>query len=274
MRFYISADIEGASGVVSRDTSAPGEFDYENGRNWMTGDVIAACEAAFECGATEIIVSDSHGNGQNIRIDDLPENVRIVRSWPRPLDMMQGIEEGPYDGALLIGYHAGASALGGVLSHSLHGRVIQEIRLNGRVMPELGLAAANAGHFGVPVIMASGDDAFAQEAIDILGDVEIAKVKKAYSTLSALTLTPKDGQALIKTRVKAAIARIGDFKPFCLAGPVTLDIRFKHRRPAELLSMLSIVERTSAYEIRFVADAMPEISAFLTFVLFYQPEAY
>ncbi len=273
MRFYVSADIEGVAGVVSRETSGPSGFEYERARDWMTAEVVAACEAAFESGASEVVVSDSHGNGQNIKIDQLPDHVRIVRSWPRPLDMMQGIEDGLYEGAFLIGYHAGASAVDGIMAHTLHGLVIQDIKLNGQVISEAGLAAATAGHFNVPIIMASGDEAFCQEVGALLGDIELAAVKTSYSTLSAITLTPQAGRALIKEKVKAAIARRHQFRLYQPEPPLVLDIRFKHRRPAEFLSMLPIVERLSAYEIRFTAETMPDICKFLTFILFYDVNA-
>ncbi len=59
----------------------------------MTGEVSAACEAALAAGADEIAVSNSHGNGQSLLVEKLPqEKVTLVRSWPRPMFMMQGIE--------------------------------------------------------------------------------------------------------------------------------------------------------------------------------------
>ena len=93
-RLYISADIEGTVGVTSTEQTGPAGFEYAQAREWMTNEVIAACEAAFENGITEIVVSDSHGNAQNILPDKLPAGVKLVRSWPRPLCMMQGIELG------------------------------------------------------------------------------------------------------------------------------------------------------------------------------------
>jgi D-aminopeptidase len=42
----------------------------------------------------------SHGNGQNLLLYKLPANVQLVRSWPRPLCMMDGIEQRPFDGTL------------------------------------------------------------------------------------------------------------------------------------------------------------------------------
>lgn len=55
----------------------------------MTDEVNAVIEAARAAGATEFLVSDSHGNGQNLLIEQLPDDVPTVRSWPRELGMMQ-----------------------------------------------------------------------------------------------------------------------------------------------------------------------------------------
>src|SRR6185295_6449036 len=104
LRIYISADMEGVVGAVTGDQLGPQGFEYERFREFMTEEVRTATQAAFEAGATEIIISDSHGNGENLLIEKLPKNVTIVRSWPRPLMMMQGIDE-TFDGAIFLGYH-------------------------------------------------------------------------------------------------------------------------------------------------------------------------
>jgi len=85
IKIYISADMEGVVGVVTGDQLGPQGFEYNRFREFMTEEVKAATEAAFEAGATEVVISDSHGNGENLLIDKLPKNVTIVRSWPRPL---------------------------------------------------------------------------------------------------------------------------------------------------------------------------------------------
>src|SRR3954468_24480823 len=95
----------------------------------MTGTAAAAAEAAFASGADEVTVSDGHGDKENIHIDRIPPACRVVRGSPRQLGMMQGIEAGPSAAAFLLGYHAGASAMGGVLAHTNKGSV-REIRLN------------------------------------------------------------------------------------------------------------------------------------------------
>ncbi len=270
MKIYISADMEGVVGVVSGDQLSPGNFEYERFRGFMTQEVNTAIEAAFEAGATEIVVSDSHGNGENLLIERLPKNITLVRSWPRPLMMMQGIDE-TFAGAIFIGYHASTTNPEGVRAHTMSSANLADIKLNGVSMPEAGVNAAIAGHFNVPVIMVSGDDAAVKETTALLGNIENAVVKWNYGFHSARTMMPEAANDLIREKVKRAIGRLNDFKPYKVATPVRLDVRFKNYRPAEMLSYLSIVERTDAHSIRFQGKDMVETSKFLEFMLKYEP---
>ncbi|TFG51324.1 MAG: hypothetical protein E4H37_08045 [Gemmatimonadales bacterium] len=268
IKIYISADMEGLAGVVTGEQLGPGGFEYERFRGFMTAEVNAAIDAAREAGATEILVSDSHGNGQNLLLEELPDDVMVVRSWPRPLMMMEGIDAS-FDGVIFIGYHTGTTNTRGVRAHTMSSANVTALKLNGIAVPEAGFNAAIAGHFGVPVIMISGDDAIVEEARTILGDVEGAVVKQALSFHSAKTLTPEAARKVIREKVKAAIGRIGDFEPVKLEAPITLDVSLKHYRPVELLGYLPIVERVDAHTIRFVGKDMVEVSKFLEFMLSY-----
>ncbi|HLG14715.1 MAG TPA: M55 family metallopeptidase [Blastocatellia bacterium] len=270
LKLYISADMEGIAGVVTDQQLGPAGFEYNRFREFMTAEVNAAIQAAFDAGATEVLVSDSHGNGQNLLIEKLPKHVRLVRSWPRPLMMMQGIDES-FDGAIFIGYHASTTNTSGVRAHTISSARLTDVRLNGVSVSEAGLNAAIAGHFNVPVIMLSGDDAVVKEVTSFLGDVEGAVVKEAISFHSAKTLTPDAACDLIREKVRKAIARIKDFKPYKIKTPVQLDVRFKNYRPPEMLGYLSIVERTDSHAIRFVARDIIEASKFLEFITSYEP---
>jgi len=259
MRFYISADIEGIAGVVSRDHLMPGRFEYEKARDWMTDAVLAACEVLRELGATEVVVSDSHGNAQNIRYEKMPPYVQLVRSWPRPLGMMQGVEVGHYAGALLIGYHAGATNPRGTLSHTVSGEFFQEIKLNGVTVSEAAISAAIAGHFGVPILMVAGDDVAIAETSGMLDGIATACLKTSTGWLSALDLALRAG-------VKEAVARIGRVDPYIVAAPITLEIRLRTRFVAEWLSYLAGIELLDAYTIGYRADSILTVSRFLTFL--------
>lgn len=270
LKIYISADMEGITGVVTGDQLGPTSFEYNRFREFMTQEVNTAIQAAFEAGATEILVSDSHGNGENILIEKLPKNVTLVRSWPRPLMMMQGIDE-TFDGAIFIGYHTGTANLQGVRAHTISSARLADVRLNGQSVSEAAINAAIAGHFNVPVIMISGDDAIVKEATDVLGNIEGAVVKWASGFHSARSLTPEAANELIRDRVKKAMARIKSFKPYKLRTPVQLDVRFKNYRPSEVLSYLPIVERTDSHSIRFMGKDMIEVSKFIEFIITYEP---
>lgn len=269
LKIYISADMEGVVGAVTGDQLGPSGFEYAQFRELMTAEVNAAIDAARQAGATEILVSDSHGNGQNLLLEKLPQDIRLVRSWPRPLMMMQGIDE-TFDGAIFIGYHTSTTNTEGVRAHTLSSANLTAVRLNGKPMSEAGLNAAIAGHFGVPVLMISGDDAIVAEAQGLLGDIEGAAVKEAISFHSATTLMPEAALRLIGEKVAAAMERIDEFEPYELAGPIELEVSFKNYRPPQLLSYLPIVEQVDSHTIRYVADDMVAISKFLEVITSYQ----
>ncbi len=268
LKIYISADMEGVVGVVTGDQLGPSGFEYGRFREFMTREVLAAIDAAKAAGATEVLVSDSHGNGENILIEMLPEDVMLVRSWPRPLMMMQGIDE-TFDAAIFLGYHSGTHNTAGVRAHTISSARLADVRLNGRSVPEAGINAAIAGHFGVPVIMISGDDASVQEAQELIGDIEGAVVKWNYGFHSARTLTPAAAYKLIAEKVTAAIARLDSFEPFVVSAPVALEVRFKSYRPAQIMSYLSIVEQVDSHTIRYIGDTIVDISKFIEFLTTY-----
>jgi D-amino peptidase len=268
LKIYISVDMEGVVGVVTNEQLGPSGFEYGVARERMTAEVNAAIEGARAAGATEIVISDSHGNGQNLLLENLPKDVTVVRSWPRPLMMMQGIDE-TFDAVIFIGYHSSTTNPEGVRAHTISSARLTDVRLNGVSMPEAGINAAIAGHFGVPVIMVSGDDAIVKEARSLLGDIEGAVVKWAYSFHSARTLMPEAAYELIRAKAERAVERLDEFEPYRLETPVTLDVRFKNYRPPEVLAYLPIVERTDSHSIRFIGKDMVEVSKFLGFMLTY-----
>jgi D-amino peptidase len=271
LKVYISADLEGVAGAVTPEQLGPDGFEYPRFREFMTAEVLAAIEGAREAGATEILVSDSHGNGQNLLLERFPEEITIIRSWPRPLMMMEGIDS-TFDAAVFIGYHAATTTPAGVRAHTLSSARLAAVELNGQPMSEAGLNAAIAGHFGVPVVMISGDDVIVEETKRLLGRVEGAAVKRAISFHSAATMTPKAAQNLIRDKVKVGLDSLDQFEPYVVAPPIHLDVTFKNYRPAELLAYLPIVERTTAHSIRFTGEDMVEVFRFLEFMLSYRAD--
>lgn len=269
LKVYISADMEGIAGVVSGDQLGPGDFEYERFRGFMTAEVNACIDAARDAGATEILVSDSHGNGENLLIEKLPDDVMVVRSWPRENGMMAGIDE-TFDAVIFIGYHASTENKRGVRAHTMSSANVTGLRINGASMSEGSMNAAIAGQFGVPVVMVSGDDVAVAENQVIIGDMEGAVVKWAEGFHSARTLTPAAARDVIRERTLAALARLDEFKPYVLEGPLQVDLSLKHYRPVELLGYLPNVERLNSHTVRYIAANMSEVSRFLTFVTNYK----
>lgn len=266
LRLYVSVDMEGLAGVVSRDALMPGRFEYEDARDWMTQATVSVCEVAHEMGVEELVVSDSHGNGQNIRFERMPDYVRLVRSWPRPLGMMQGVEEGSYAGAFLIGYHAGATNPGGTLAHTISSEFIQEIRLNGRTVSEGGISAMIASHFGVPVLLFAGDDVAVAEARKDLGEIATATLKDSVGSLSAVTLAPRAADSILRSAVREAIGRIGTAKAPRAPTSVLLEIRLRTRQVAEWLAYLPQVTRTDAFTVAYRAEDIVAASRVIGFL--------
>lgn len=265
LKVFISVDMEGIAGVVTGEQLGPGGFEYERFRRFMTDEALAAIRGAREAGATEIVVADAHGNGQNLLIDAFPDDVTIIRSWPRPLGMMQGIDS-TFAAAVFIGYHASTANLAGVRAHTQSSANFTGMQLNGREVPEGGINAAIAGHFGVPVVAISGDDAAVEEVRRFTGPVPAAVVKRAISFHSAATMTPKAAQERIQQAVKAGVQQRASFTPFALRGDVTLDLTLKHYRAAEMLAYLPMVQRPTSHSIRYVGRNVLEVEKFLQFV--------
>ena len=272
LKVYISADMEGITGVASADQLGPTAFEYGRAREWMTAEVLAAIQGAREAGATEFVVSDSHGNGQSLLIDKFPSDVpiHIVRSFPRPLGMMEGIDSS-FAAVIFIGYHASTSSTTGVRAHTMSSALLTRIALNGVSMSEAGVNAAITAQFGVPVVMITGDDAIVDETKQRLGVIEGVAVKHAIGFHSASTLTPEVAQSQIRQHAKTAIERRAQMKPYAMPRPVVVEVSFKNYRPVELLGYLPNVQRIDSHTVRFSARDMIEASKFLEFVTSYDP---
>ncbi len=258
LKVYISVDMEGVGDVVTRDQTGPAGFEYAQARRWMTAEANAAITAAFEAGATEVLVSDSHGNAQNLLADELDSRARLIRAWPRHLIMMDGIDD-TFDAVIFIGYHASAGKRHATLAHTMSSARIYHIKLKGVEVPEGGFNAAIAGHFGVPVVMISGDQTVIAEVRALVGPIEAAEVKRG-SGVVAVMMHPTKAQELIREKTKAALGRLRDFKPWKLQTPITMEIAFKWERDAELAGMIPGAKMLDGRTVQFTGKDMVELA--------------
>ncbi|HUC29211.1 MAG TPA: M55 family metallopeptidase [Candidatus Acidoferrum sp.] len=268
LKVYIAADMEGVGGVSTWEVQASTNGrESAKFRQLMTKEVNAAIAGAFDAGATEVLVGDSHDDAQNIDVETLDPRAQLIRSWPRPLLMMQGIDS-TFSAAVLIGYYASEGQFPAVLAHNLSSQRIMQLKLNGVAIPDAALAAAIAGDFGVPVVFASGDQTFAEQIKRLLGPMETVAVKQAIGFNAATMLPPQETQRRIREGVKRAIERRGEMKPYRLSRPITLEVTFKQTVNAELVSYLPGVEHPGGDTIVFTGRDMSEISRFLCAIMF------
>jgi D-amino peptidase len=261
-KLFISVDLEGVTGVVQPAQLGTTGFEYGLAREWVTGEVRAAIDAATAAGVSDVVVCDAHGNAQNILIDKLPDNVRVVRGFPRPLEMMQGID-GSFDGVLLIGYHASEWSVDAVRSHTISSGKLLGIKLNGNYVMEAVFNAAIAGHFGVPVLFISGDSAAVSELQKTLPQVEGVAVKEPFGFHSAMTVTPARGRQLIGEGVTRALRKAVQPAPYVLKTPITLEVGFKFTPDAERAAYVPGMTRVDAHVVRGVFADVPTICKLL-----------
>lgn len=268
LKVYISADMEGIGSVSTweKQASASGA-DYEQFRRLMTLEVNAAIDGAFDAGATEVLVSDSHGDAQNIDPELLDKRVKLIRAWPRPLGMAAGVDAS-FDAVVLVGYHGGEGQADSILSHTEDDTKYADMKLNGVSVPEAGFVAATAGAFGVPVVFISGDQTITRVTRELLGDIETAVVKVAHGFYAGTMVHPEEARRLIRDGVKRGVEKRGQLKPYILAKPVKLQITFKKTVEAEVASYLRGVERLNGNTIVYTADDMLDAARFVNTVYY------
>ena len=239
---------------------------YEAARKWMTAETNAAIEGAFAGGASQIVVSDSHGAMHNLIPEELHQDVTLVQGVPRPLIMMEGIDS-TFAAALFVGYHARAGNPVGTLAHSFSGRLIREVRLNQEAVSEAMFNAAVAGHFKVPIAMIAGDDQLANEIEGKLPWVERVVTKWALSRTSARSLTPKAAQEKIRTAAKSSLENIRAKRLFELSSPIHFEVEFMSVTQASIASDIPGVRREGDFSVSYSGSDMLEISRIFRLML-------
>ncbi len=259
MKLLIAVDMEGITGVVTWNHVDPGHAEYQRFRRLMTQDVNAAVRGAAEGGADEIVVTDGHWNSDNILVEELDRRARLNSGTPSPFSMVQGIDQG-VDAVILIGYHARMGTANAILDHTWSSARVQNLWINGRLTGETGLNASLCGHFGVPVLMISGDQAVNKEAAEWIPGIEQVVVKKASSRWSAEVLPPAVTQLMI---CEAAERVVRSFKagkapaPLKVETPVSIGLEFLYSEMADKALLMPGSRREDGRKIEFEQPDMP-----------------
>ena len=151
MKIYVSADIEGITGVSHWDETEKPKLEYREFREQMTAEVSAACEGALQAGATEVWVKDAHGTARNLIGSRLPKQTQLIRGWTgHPFSMVQELDES-FDAMLMVGYHSRAGSDANPLAHTHTGN-IATLMINGTAASELRIHAYAAAYLNVPLV--------------------------------------------------------------------------------------------------------------------------
>ncbi|MGI8335945.1 M55 family metallopeptidase [Actinomadura scrupuli] len=257
MKVYISADMEGITGLVDAEDVQPHGRDYEHGRVMMTEDVNAAVRGAVRAGATTIVVNDAHKPMRNLLPDRLDPAARLVRGGPKPMGMLEGLD-GSFDALVCIGFHARAGT-SGVLSHSFMGREIEDIWLDGRLVGEIGLLHATAAAMGVPLVMLSGDDAACAETTEWDAGVATVAVKRTRDRFAAELDPVAEARGRIEAAVLTAVrAGPGGGRVPPAAEAATLAVRWQSTSVASHLAGIPGVTRRDDRTVE-VSGPMTEV---------------
>lgn len=235
MKLYLSVDMEGISGMVDTTFVDSTKLNYQRGREIMTHEANHVIEAAYESGVKDIVVNDSHSKMNNLLIERIHPDVKLMSGDVKPYSMVHGLD-GTFQGAMFIGYHARASQKG-VMSHTMIFGV-RNIYINDTQVGELGFNAYVAGYYGVPLLLVAGDDETAREAEQLIPHITTAIVKEQQSRSSALCLTPAKAGELLREKTKEALANRGRVEPLRPPEKPLLRIEFANYGQAEWASLV------------------------------------
>ena len=254
-KVYISVDMEGISGVNGDDQTSAGQPEYGRARKLMAEDANAAIRGAFDGGATDVLVNDSHGSQRNLLPEDLDPRARLISHSFKRHGMMEGLDES-FDAIIFVGYHAKADAPRGLFAHTGSG-VVRDLQINGRSVGEGGMNAALAAWFGVPVVAVSGDDVAIAEVKESVPNVRGVAVKRAIN-IRAVELKPlQTAHKEIQEAAREAVRNARKTPPE-RQGPYKVQLRYRNFTFPEIATAFREIELVGPDTIAFSRETMPE----------------
>ncbi len=264
MKVYISADIEGVTGVTTWKETELGHAEHAAAKLQMTKEVLAACEAATECGAEEIVVKDAHDTAKNLLAEMLPDNVTLIRGWTNtPESMMAGIDES-FDAAIFIGYHSGAGYNGNPLSHTMN-TINNYVKINGKRSAEFDLNAYIAAYYKVPVVFLSGDAQLCRHAEELVPAIRSVGVKKGVGS-ATFNMSCAKACRLIREGVKDGLLHREECS---LQSPAQFEMEINYKECADALraSFYPGAKQLDERTVTFTGKDIQEIMTAQLFIL-------
>jgi D-amino peptidase len=246
MKVFLSSDMEGTAGVAEWEQCTGDGAEAQRGRRLLLAEVNAAIEGAFDAGATEVVVNDSHSTMRNLPPEELAHEASYISGAHKPLYMMQGMDE-TFGAVLFVSYHGSMGSPSG-LSHTYSPRAVMEARLDGVVTGEAGINALVAAHYGVPVVLVTGDSVACAEAAELIPGISQAVVKEPVSRSAAHSLHPARACAVIRETARQAVGSAHAAIPPDIS-PGVLELSVRTTDIAEAASWVRGVTRVGAREL-------------------------
>ena len=258
MKVFVVSDLEGVSGVTKGGQTTGGAPMYEESRRLYTEEINAAVRGAKSAGATEIVVMDCHGAGDEWTFNSLiPElldescDFVVQDEWTEYTEFL----ESGVDAALFVGMHAMAGTRRGVMNHTVSGQVWQNLWFNDVAVGETGINAALCGTWGCPVLLVTGDTAACDEARGLLGPgLVTVPVKHGLGAQSARNVAPRRARAMIEEGARQALQDLTAVDPFDPGSPCEIRVEYKNTLAPDRLRHRHGVERVGDRMIVSRAD--------------------
>jgi D-amino peptidase len=264
MKVYISADIEGVTGVTHWDETDKKHDDFDEHSEQMTAEVVGACEGALNAGAEDIWVQDAHATARNIIASKLPQEVRFIRGWSdHPFSMVQNLDES-FSALMMIGYHSRAGSGDNPLAHTITGRITR-IKINDQYASEFLLHAYAAAYVNVPVVLVSGDAGLCEEVKSFNPHILTVPVKDGTGN-STVSIHPLLAVNQIREGAKKALG--GDPSQCMIELPehFAVAISYKDHAKAYHSSFYPGASLKEPHTIEFGSDDYFEVLRLLAFV--------
>lgn len=278
-RVFIVPDMEGMGSAVdiheviagnegARYVNLTSPDYWDRFRLLLTQEVNATIRGARLAGARSFVVNEGHGGNlfANVLPWELDSAAILVRGFPKPLLMVTGIDSS-FGTMMFTGAHANAGSPG-VMAHNF---AFDEFTVNGRKLNEVGINALIGGEMGVSVSLVSGDDVLVAETQAMLDNGVIGVVvKKAVGRSAAITYSPERVRRMLQTAAAEAVRRErrGDFKPFTMERPYTVDFMLRRSFPDSVVTAVAALtefrlEKTGERSFRLVTGSAKEMGYLL-----------
>jgi len=243
---FVITDAEGVAGICRQEQAEPRDPEL---RQLLTGETNAAVEGFLQGGADEVIVWDGHDGSQTLSAATIHPRAKLLIGGLGPTMTL----ERKYSAVAFLGQHSMANVRAGIMAHSYSSLGIQNLRMNGQPVGEIGTRAALAGWYGTPVILLTGDVAATEELRRIVPEAELVAGKEGLGRYTCISLSAEAARDRIREGARRAMQKTSQVRPYKISGPVTFEIEYTTRNSLPIDAGMAegtqlIDDRTIRYE--------------------------